>query len=85
MAKKKKLLKGKKIAVDATTLEADAAMKSIIRKETGEDWKEYLVRLMKEEGIEEASYRNALSPMFAKPAEVDEPGFMDWRRLTNVI
>ena len=35
MAKKKKLLKGKKIAVDATTLEADAAMKSIVRKETG--------------------------------------------------
>jgi hypothetical protein len=55
IARKKKLLKGKTIAVDATTLEANAAMKSIVRKETGEDWKEYLVRLAKAEGIEEPS------------------------------
>jgi transposase len=48
---KKKLLKGKTVGVDSTTLEADAAMKSIIRKDTGEDWKEYLTRLMKEEGL----------------------------------
>jgi transposase len=36
---------------DSTTLEADAAMKSIVRKDTGEDWKEYLTRLMQEEGL----------------------------------
>jgi transposase len=48
---KKKLLKGKTVGVDSTTLEADAAMKSIVRKDTGEDWKEYLARLMKEEGL----------------------------------
>jgi len=54
IAEKKKLLKGKTVAVDATTLEANAAMKSIILKETGEDWKEYLTRLVQEEeGIEE--------------------------------
>jgi transposase len=51
LASTKKLLKGKSVGVDATTLEADAAMKSIVRKETGEDWKEYLTRLMKEEGV----------------------------------
>ena len=35
-------------------IEANAAMKSIVRKETGEDWKEYLKRLMIEAGeIEE--------------------------------
>jgi hypothetical protein len=28
----------------------NAAMKSIVRRETGEDWKEYVVRLMREEG-----------------------------------
>jgi len=34
-------------------LEADAAMKSIVRRDTGEDWKEYLRRLLKEEqGVE---------------------------------
>jgi hypothetical protein len=44
------LLKGKTVAVDTTLLEANAAMKSIVRKETGEDWKAYLIRLMREEG-----------------------------------
>jgi transposase len=52
IAQVKKLLKGKAVAVDATLLEANAAMKSIVRRDTGEDWKEYLRRLMAEEGIE---------------------------------
>lgn len=52
LARKKKVLKGKTVAVDSTTLEANAAMKSIVLKETGEDWKEYLLRLAKAEGIE---------------------------------
>ena len=50
MADERRLLKGKTLAVDATMLEANAATKSIIRRETGEDWKEYVTRLMKEEG-----------------------------------
>jgi hypothetical protein len=45
------LLKGKTVAVDSTTLEANAAMKSIIRRDTGEDWNAYLRRLMQEEGL----------------------------------
>jgi len=52
VAQEKKLLRGKTVAVDATTLEANAAMKTIVRKDSGEDWKEYLKRLMAEEGIE---------------------------------
>ena len=51
LLRKKKLLKGKTVGVDSTTLEADAAMKSIVRRDTGEDWKEYLTRLMQEEGL----------------------------------
>ena len=51
LLQQKKLLKGKTVGVDSTTLEADAAMKSIVRRDTGEDWKEYLTRLMKEEGL----------------------------------
>src|SRR5271170_3809778 len=47
----KGLLRGKTVAVDATTLEANAAMKSIVRKDTGQDWKEYLRGLAKAEGI----------------------------------
>jgi len=54
VADSKGLLKGKAVAVDATALEANAAMKSIVRRDTGEDWQEYVKRLMQESGeIEE--------------------------------
>ena len=46
------LLKGKTIAVDATTLEANAAMKSLVRRDTGEDWRAYVRGLAAAEGIE---------------------------------
>jgi transposase len=51
LAHKKNLLAGKTVGVDSTTLEASAAMKSIVRQETGEDWKQYLTRLMQEAGL----------------------------------
>lgn len=46
----KGLVDGKTVAVDSTTLEANAAMKSIVRRDTGEDWKAYVRRLMHEAG-----------------------------------
>jgi transposase len=52
IAHEKSLLKGKTIGVDSTTLEANAAMRAIVRKDTGEDYKAYLKRLAKEAGIE---------------------------------
>ena len=36
------LLRGRTVGIDATTLEANAAMKSIVRKDTGQNWEEYL-------------------------------------------
>jgi len=45
------LLKGKTISVDATTLEANAAMRSIVRRDTGESYQEFLTRLAKSSGI----------------------------------
>src|SRR5580704_8606300 len=48
----KGLLRGKTIGIDATTLEANAAMKSIVRKDTGEDWQQYLRGLAQAEGME---------------------------------
>ena len=51
IAAEKKLLSGKTVGVDSTTLEADAAMKSIVRRDTGEDWNTYVTRLMREEGV----------------------------------
>ena len=45
------LLKGRTIAIDATTLEANAAMRSIVRRDTGETYQEFLTRLAAESGI----------------------------------
>jgi transposase len=46
------LLKGKRIAIDATTLEANAAMRSIERRDTGQSYEEFLVGLAKASGME---------------------------------
>src|SRR5713101_1983971 len=47
----KDLLKGKTIGIDATTLEANAALRSIVRRDTGEGYQEFLVQLAQESGI----------------------------------
>jgi len=47
----KGLLKGKTLGIDATTLEANAAMRSIVRRDTGEGYEEFLRRLAEESGI----------------------------------
>ena len=46
------LLKGQRMAIDATTLEANAAMRSIVRRDTGESYEEFLRGLAKASGIE---------------------------------
>src|SRR5690348_1099118 len=46
------LIKGKTIGVDSTTLEANAAMKSIVRRDTQESYTDYLKRLAAAEGVE---------------------------------
>ena len=45
------LLKGQRIAIDATTLEANAAMRSIVRRDTGDSYVEFLRGLAKASGI----------------------------------
>jgi transposase len=45
------LIKGKRIGVDASTMEANAAMRSIRRRDTGESYREMLRRMAKESGI----------------------------------
>jgi transposase len=47
-----KLLKGKTLGVDATTVDANAAMRSIVRRDTGEGYEEFLTRLAQASGIE---------------------------------
>ena len=43
--------RGKTVAIDATTLEANAAMRSIVRRDTGESYQEFLTRLAAASGI----------------------------------
>lgn len=49
---KEDLLKGKTLGVDATTLEANAALRSIKRRDTGESYQEFLTELAKASGID---------------------------------
>ena len=46
------LVKGKTVGIDATTLEANAALRSIVRRDTGETYEQFLTRLAKASGIE---------------------------------
>jgi len=55
LLQEKKLLRGQTLAIDSTTLEANAAMKSIVRKDTGQNWNEYLTALAQAEGISSPS------------------------------
>ena len=47
----KGLLKGRTLGIDATTLEANAAMRSIVRRDTGEGYNEFLTQLAQASGI----------------------------------
>lgn len=49
------LIDGKTIGIDATTLEADAALRSITRRDTGEEYTAFLEGLARENGIEDPS------------------------------
>ena len=52
VAKEKDLLSGRLLGVDSTMVEANAAMRTIVRRESGEDWKAYVKRLAAEQGVE---------------------------------
>ena len=49
---KEGLLSGQTVAIDATTLEANAALKSIVRRDNGQSYEEYLKGLARAAGIE---------------------------------
>jgi transposase len=46
------LLKGRTVGVDATTLEANAAMRSIVRRDSGASYDEFLTELARQSGVE---------------------------------
>ena len=47
----KGLLQGQRLGIDATTLEANAALRTIVRRDTGEGYQEFLKRLAQVSGI----------------------------------
>ena len=49
---KRGLVRGKTLGMDSTTLEANAALRSIVRRDSGESYEEFLERLAKASGIE---------------------------------
>jgi transposase len=55
IADKHDLVKGKRIGVDASTQAANAALRRLVRRDTGEDYQEMLRRLARESGIETPS------------------------------
>ena len=46
------LVRGKTVGIDATTLEANAALRSIVRRDTGESYHDFLTKLAQASGIE---------------------------------
>jgi transposase len=45
------LIQGERIGIDASTIEANAALRAIVRRDSGEGYREMLQRLAKESGI----------------------------------
>jgi transposase len=70
------LLKGRTIAIDATTLEANAAMQSIVRRDTGESYQAFLTRLAEASGIKTPT-REALARLDRKRKK--KTSNKDWR------
>jgi transposase len=51
----KGLIRGKRIGIDASTMEANAALRTIVRREDGRSYREMLTQMAKESGIETPS------------------------------
>lgn len=81
LAFEKKLVKGKTVGVDATTLEANAAMKSIVRRDGGDTWKQYLTKLAKEAGIEDPT--DAQLRRFDRKRKGKKTSNDDWKSPTD--
>ena len=60
------LVKGKTIGIDATTLEANAALRSIVRRDSGETYQEFLTRLAQASGGSRGCRQSVLRPFFGR-------------------
>ena len=82
------LVEGHTIGIDATTLEANAAMRSIVRRDTGDAYEAWLTRLAEASGIATPTRaelaRALVHRRFLKPAKSHPPGHREsCRRFPN--
>lgn len=75
------LIKGDTIGVDASTMEANAAMRTIVRRDTGEGYRQMLQRMAKESGLETPTYED-LSRMDRK-RKGKKTSNKDWQSPTD--
>ena len=71
-----KLLKGNTLGIDATTLEANAALRSIVRRDTGQPYDEFLTDLAKASGIESPTREDLAKVDRKRPKKGSN---QDWR------
>ena len=66
------LVKGKTVGIDATTLEANAALRSIVRRDTGESYQDFLTKLAQASGIETPTRANRMDRQRKKKGSNDD-------------
>ena len=79
------LLRGKTIGIDATTLEANAALRSIVRRDSEQGYEEFLMELAKASGIE-TPRREDLAKLDRKRIEevVADKGYHSTQRMVDL-
>jgi IS5 family transposase len=85
IAEAKKLIAGTTVGVDSTLLEANAAMKSIVRRDNGDNWKQYVTKLMREAGEigAEEEPTNEQARRFDKKRKGKKVSNDDWKSPTD--
>ena len=77
----KGLLKGRVLGVDSTFLRADASMKAIVRRDTGESYKDFIKRLAEEAGVENPTDEDARRQDRTRKGKTTSNG--DWESKTD--
>ena len=85
LARERGVLNGATVAVDSTTLEANAAMQGIVRRDTDDDGKAYLTGLMRESGQIGAEETPNLEELirFDKSRNDKKVSNADWQSATD--
>ena len=76
-----RLLEGKYLGIDASSMEANAAMKSIVRRDTGEGYEEMLFRLAKKSGIQTPTKAELVN--FDRKRKGKKTSNKDWQSTTD--